>query len=649
MVSWPRLFSLACLVLAVVALVALPFVGAADPDPAVVGPMLIATAPSLIVGVLISWRAVAGWVGPLLALAGLIPAVTLLKDAIVAAGSAPTAGADRARVAAALSRATGGAWMLLFLPFALLLLVYPDGSLISRRWRVVAVALVAVTVMFGLMVAFTPVASPAGAIGTRTWAVAQVVLLGLFLGLLIGAAASLVVRYRSASGRVRAQLRWLALAGTGLPLTLLLGWTVGLLFGIEGGFGIILLIVYVAIPVAVAVAVLRYDLYDVDRAIVATGTYVVLIGGLLIVVAATSAIVGVVAGGASTVITVAVTAATALALGPARRAAQRWIRRVLFPARDQALRSIADLLTRVQGGKARPEEVETVLQVAVHDPGLRFGYRVPDSEAWCNRAGEQVTPPGNATEVWLSDRRIGVLIPGNPNAPALPKDIATAAALLIDMVRLRLDLAAALTEVAASRERLLRAGYSERRRLEQDLHDGAQQRLVSLGMALRLTQRHLDDGSVDLDATLDEAVTELGTAVAELRQIAHGLRPSSLDDGLAAALTNLSRRSSIPVELAVDVGDLPDIVSTTAYFVANEAVANAVKHSAAGSVRISVNRNGESILVTVTDDGRGGAQMQTASGLAGLTDRVSAAGGALHIMSPPGHGTTVKAVLPCAS
>jgi signal transduction histidine kinase len=168
-------------------------------------------------------------------------------------------------------------------------------------------------------------------------------------------------------------------------------------------------------------------------------------------------------------------------------------------------------------------------------------------------------------------------------------------------------------------------------------------------MALRLTQRHLDDGSVDLDATLDEAVTELGTAVAELRQIAHGLRPSSLDDGLAAALTNLSRRSSIPVELAVDVGDLPDIVSTTAYFVANEAVANAVKHSAAGSVRISVNRNGESILVTVTDDGRGGAQMQTASGLAGLTDRVSAAGGALHIMSPPGHGTTVQAVLPCAS
>ena len=177
MVSWPRLFSLACLVLAVVALVALPFVGAADPDPTVVGPMLIATAPSLIVGVLISWRAVAGWVGPLLALAGLIPAVTLLKDAIVAAGSAPTAGADRARVAAALGRATGGAWMLLFLPFALLLLVYPDGSLISRRWRVVAVALVAVTVMFGLMAAFTPVASSAGAIGARTWVVAQLVLL----------------------------------------------------------------------------------------------------------------------------------------------------------------------------------------------------------------------------------------------------------------------------------------------------------------------------------------------------------------------------------------------------------------------------------------------------------------------------------------
>ena len=111
------------------------------------------------------------------------------------------------------------------------------------------------------------------------------------------------------------------------------------------------------------------------------------------------------------------------------------------------------------------------------------------------------------------------------------------------MGRLRSEVTAALRDVEASRSRLVRAGYEERRRLELDLHDGAQQRLVSLGMSLRLAQRHLGDGTVDVDQVLDGAVAEIGTAVVELRQIAHGLRPSSLDDGLAAALENLSRNT----------------------------------------------------------------------------------------------------------
>ena len=303
----------------------------------------------------------------------------------------------------------------------------------------------------------------------------------------------------------------------------------------------------------------------------------------------------------------------------------------------------------MQTGQARPEQVESELQNAVHDPALRIGYLAPGADELVTRLGDPITPPGNATDVWLSDRRIGVVIPGDPTAPALSKDIADRAAILIEMVRLRMDLAAALAEVAASRERLLRASYSERRRLEQDLHDGAQQRLVSLGMDLRLAQRHLGDHSVDLDGVLDQAVTELGTAVAELRQIAHGLRPSSLDDGLAAALTTMSRRSSIPIELSVDVDTLSDLVSTTAYYVANEAVANAVKHSGASAVQVSVSRADGSIVVTVADDGLGGAEVRPASGLAGLNDRVSAAGGALQVHSAAGHGTIVRAVLPCAS
>ncbi len=147
------------------------------------------------------------------------------------------------------------------------------------------------------------------------------------------------------------------------------------------------------------------------------------------------------------------------------------------------------------------------------------------------------------------------------------------------MTRLRAELAGALREVEASRTRLVQAGDAERRRLERDLHDGAQQRLVSLGMAMRLAQRHLDDGTVDVNGLLDQGVAELATAIAELRQIAHGLRPTSLDDGLHAALAAITQTLPIPVRLDIPPGELPEDLATTAYFVAAEAVTNAAKYS----------------------------------------------------------------------
>ncbi len=207
-------------------------------------------------------------------------------------------------------------------------------------------------------------------------------------------------------------------------------------------------------------------------------------------------------------------------------------------------------------------------------------------------------------------------------------------------------MALALREVHSSRARLVEIGYEERRRMERDLHDGAQQRLVSLGMQLRLAQRHLDDGTVDLDSLLDQSVAELGTAVAELRQIAHGLRPSSLDDGLPAALSNLVRSLPLTVDMDVDDRPLPDAVATTAYFVAAEAITNAVKHAEATRIVLQVIRRDGQLLVRVTDDGCGGARLGLRSGLA---DRVAALGGSLHVDSPQGRGTEVEAALPCAS
>ncbi len=214
------------------------------------------------------------------------------------------------------------------------------------------------------------------------------------------------------------------------------------------------------------------------------------------------------------------------------------------------------------------------------------------------------------------------------------------------MVRLRLEVAQALREAESSRARLLVAGFEERRRLERDLHDGAQQRLASLGMSLRLAQRHLGDGTVDVDGLLDAAVAELGTALAELRAIAYGLRPGRLDDGLDAALADLIRRVPVTVELEFDADRLPDEIATTAYYLVSEAIANVVKHAGADRIALRVSRTAECVSIRITDDGRGGAVL---SGRSPLADRVAALGGTLTVESPAGRGTVIEAVLPCAS
>jgi signal transduction histidine kinase len=207
-----------------------------------------------------------------------------------------------------------------------------------------------------------------------------------------------------------------------------------------------------------------------------------------------------------------------------------------------------------------------------------------------------------------------------------------------------------LHEVEASRARLVQVGDRERCRLERDLHDGAQQRLVSLGIALRLAQRHLADGTVDVHGLLDQGVAELATAIAELRQIAHDLRPSSLDDGLSAAPGALTQGLPIPVDLDVQAADqLPDDLATTAFFLACEALTNAVKHAGAALIAVRVVRSDGQVQVRVSDDGSGVAVPRPGCGLAGLDDRVAAIGGSLSMHSSVGQGTVVEAVLPCES
>jgi len=386
----------------------------------------------------------------------------------------------------------------------------------------------------------------------------------------------------------------------------------------------------------------------VDRVLADTVTYGIVMVVLLGTYAVAAVSLGVVLGRDSAVVAAAATAVCALILAPLRSRLQRVVDRRLYPPRRAALLAIEDLQRRIHTEQAQPEELENALRTALRDPDLRVGLLVPGASGFVDATGTPVVGP-QLVPVMLGGTQIGVLASAGATGPAVLKAVAAGAASLVEVTRLRAELAGALREVEASRTRLVQAGDAERRRLERDLHDGAQQRLVSLGMAMRLAQRHLGDGTVDVNRLLDQGVGELTTAIAELRQIAHGLRPTSLDDGLHAALTAITQTLPIPVRLQIPSDELPEELATTAYFVAAEAVTNAAKYSNATSIAVRVARSSIEIRIRIEDDGCGGARPRPGSGLAGLADRVAAVGGSLSMNSPAGRGTTIEAVLPCAS
>ncbi|GAA2582475.1 hypothetical protein GCM10010399_10340 [Dactylosporangium fulvum] len=616
---------------------------------------------SALLGVVVATRRPRNVVGLLLVCTGAVFVGVVVGD-LYPAAAAVDARLPVSGVYVDLSR---GDWMLLYVPPALLFLLVPDGRVPGPRWRWVAVGMLVVPVLFILVAAFDPGPAPhypgvakAFRAPPEVLDAIEVVgfaLLPVFLGLLVASLASIVVRYRRTGSAVeRAQLKWFVLGASFLPITLLLCWAGYLLFdrpelGLAG-----LIATYFAIPASTTIALLKHDLYDVDRALSATVTYGLATAMLLAFYTAASFVVGLGAGRGSPVAAAAATAICAAALAPMRNRLQRFVDHRLYPARQAALAAIEDLRRRTDAGSARPEQLESVLRTALRDPGLRVGYRLPGSATMLDTAGQPVEPdpsrPGRSATVRLGGNTIGIIAAGGAASRELLREVASASSLLVEVVRLRAELASALEAAEASRARLLSAGYEERRRLERDLHDGAQQRLVALGMRLRLAQRHLDDGGLDIDGLLDQSVAELSNAVTELRQIAHGLRPSSLDDGLDRALGAMVSQIPIPVTLDLRAaGVIPDDLATTAYYVVTEATTNAVKHAGPTAIGVTVCRDTGSLTVRVHDDGCGGAAVHPGSGLGGLADRVAAAGGRLRVASPAGGGTTVEAVLPCES
>jgi signal transduction histidine kinase len=473
-------------------------------------------------------------------------------------------------------------------------------------------------------------------------------LLPVFAGLLVSSVLSLMVRFRRADPSVRAQIKWLGLAGLSVPLTLLAGWA-GYLLGHPDVVVVGLVVMNVAVPAVVTVAIVRQDLFDIDQ-LFSDGVRLTAIAGIVLAAyAATSGLLGLLLGGQSPIGVAAATVAAAVVLVPARRYVGAHLERRLYPARWRAEQAIQLLTMQTHAGTAEPEVLEARLRDALHDPGLQVGYLVPGSQEIYDHQGRALLVHENATPIERAGNRIGVLQPALPLRPRLARDVADSCALLVELVRLRLERAAALNDANVSRTRLLHAAYQERRRVVNDLHDGSQRRLVSLGVSLRIAQRHLDDGTVNVDDLIEVSVAELGAVVAELRQLANGLRPSCLDDGLDAALAQLASLLPLAVDLDLRAGDLSDEVSSTAYFVASEALTNAVKHSHANRLGLSAVQDQGTLRLTVSDNGGGGARVRTGHGLPGLQDRVAAHGGTLAISSPTGLGTLIDVLLPCAS
>ena len=307
-------------------------------------------------------------------------------------------------------------------------------------------------------------------------------------------------------------------------------------------------------------------------------------------------------------------------------------------------------------GTLRGAELDAALGRALGDPGLAVAYWLPEYLSYADAEGRPVTlpEPGDDRTVAPVERggsQIAVLVhdASLDDDPELVDAVCAAAAIAIENAQLLVESQARLTELRASRERIVAAGDAERRRLERNLHDGAQQRLVSIAIQLRLLRNRVGDDPA-AEELVAAASEELARSLDELRELARGLHPAVLEHGLAAALQSLATRAPVATTVNYEpAGRLPEPVELAAYFVASEALTNVAKYAHATSASVRVWQLGGNAAIEIADDGIGGADDTRGSGLRGLADRVEALDGRLRVTSRPGHGTTIVAELPCAS
>ena len=320
--------------------------------------------------------------------------------------------------------------------------------------------------------------------------------------------------------------------------------------------------------------------------------------------------------------------------------------------------AVVDLVESLGEAPGRGE-LRDALAEALGDPTLKIAYWIEESGHYVDEDGRQVECPDDddpdraATRVEREGRFVGMLVHDKAldDEPELVASVAVAAALALDNERLAAELRARVEDLRRSRQRLLEAGMSERRRLERDLHDGAQQRLVSLSLQLGLISQQLERDPAAAKELLDGARTEARAALEDLRELARGIHPAVLTDrGLGPALEALADRAPLPVEVAaVPEERLPAPVEAAAYFVVAESLTNVAKYARASHAEVRVRTEDGWALVEVRDDGIGGAHPAAGTGLRGLADRLAALDGRLEIESEAGRGTSIRARVPCMS
>ena len=561
----------------------------------------------------------------------------------------------------------------IFLP-----LLFPDGHLPSPRWRWFARVVVAGMVLTSLAIVLAPgsladsgyphVRNP---LGIRALAsvvdFGYVFLLTIPLGI-IGAAASLVVRYKRADPTERLQIRWFALAAILVAIGYAIAMSVSFIDAAwVGTVESLSLFLFTLLPISIGVAVLRYRLYDIDVvvrktvvvaaiALFFTLVYLVVVGGIGALVQAH----------ATTALSFVAAAVVAGLFQPVLGRARRFADRVVYGRRATPYEVLAQLGQNLAGTYAAEDVVPRIAHVLADGVGasrvrvlLSVGNGMREVAIWPPDA-EHETPDGHVVDVRDRGEVLGALavtMPANdpidPGREKLIDDLAAQAGLALRNVRLTTELRAKVDELSAAQRRIVTAQDQERRRLERNIHDGAQQQLVALAVKARLAGSLVGRDDNKVAELLAQIGTETQETLDDLRDLARGVYPPLLaDKGLPAALEAQARKSPIPVEVAPDgVGRYDPATEAAVYFSILEALQNAAKYSSGSRITIRLGQDDGRLVFEVCDDGAGFDPAATGygTGLQGIADRLSALGGHLDVRSSPGSGTTIAGWVPAAA